>query len=138
MTPNADYGGTAARWQEFARKLMDDLCPICGERFGENPREHVACLLLSPSQVGATTPNADYVGTLSEEFPGLLREALRARKITQAEFAKRIERTEKHVSQVLNGNAGTSLNEWDAWALALGLRFKIQMVALPPNSRLEP
>lgn len=49
MTHNADYDGTAARWQEFARKLMDDLCPICGERFGENPREHVACLLLSPN-----------------------------------------------------------------------------------------
>ena len=50
MTQNADYEGTAARWQEFARKLMDDLCPICGERFGENPREHVACLLLSPKR----------------------------------------------------------------------------------------
>jgi hypothetical protein len=56
MTQNADYEGTAARWQEFARKLMDDLCPICGERFGENPREHVACLLLSHNGSSGSGP----------------------------------------------------------------------------------
>ena len=54
----------------------------------------------------------------------LIRSALDEQGLTQAEFAKRIGRTEKHVSQVLTGRAGTA--EFDYWALVLGFRFVVE------------
>lgn len=46
--------------------------------------------------------------------------------ITQAELARRIGRTTKHVNQVLNGKAGSF--ELDYWAFALGMKFEIALV----------
>lgn len=54
----------------------------------------------------------------------LIRAAIDDLGLTQAEFARRIGRTEKHVSQVLNGKAGTA--EFDYWALVLGFRFVVE------------
>ena len=51
----------------------------------------------------------------------LIRERLADLGLTQAEFARRIGRTEKHVSRVLNGYSGTA--EMDYWALVLGFEF---------------
>lgn len=48
--------------------------------------------------------------------------------LTQAEFAKMIGRTEKHVSQVMTGKAGTV--ELDYWAFVLGKKFVIRMIPL--------
>lgn len=45
--------------------------------------------------------------------------------ITQAELARRIGRTPKHVNLVLNGKVGTG--ELDYWAFVLGLRFAVTL-----------
>lgn len=45
--------------------------------------------------------------------------------ITQAELARRIGRTPKHVNQVFRGKAGTG--ELDYWAFVLGLRFVVTL-----------
>jgi predicted transcriptional regulator len=58
----------------------------------------------------------------------LIRDILSARGLSQATFAKMIGRTEKHVSQVLTGKAGTA--ELDYWAFVLGYRFVIDMEEL--------
>jgi transcriptional regulator with XRE-family HTH domain len=48
--------------------------------------------------------------------------------ITQAELARRIGRTAKHVNQVFRGKAGTG--ELDYWAFVLGARFVVTLEAL--------
>ena len=55
----------------------------------------------------------------------LIKVALKERGITQAQLAKMIGRTEKHVSAVLNGKAGTA--ELDYWAFVLGVHFVVVM-----------
>ncbi len=55
----------------------------------------------------------------------LLREHMTANGITQAQLARLIGRTEKHVSQVFNGKAGTG--ELDYWAFVLGLQFYVAL-----------
>lgn len=53
----------------------------------------------------------------------LIRQHLAECGITQAQLAKMIGRTEKHVSRVLTGQAGTA--ELDYWAFVLGLEFEV-------------
>ena len=55
----------------------------------------------------------------------LIRWLLNEKGLTQATFAKMIGRTEKHVSQVLTGKAGTA--EMDYWACVLGHRFVVNL-----------
>ena len=55
----------------------------------------------------------------------LIRERLGDLKMKQAELAKHIGRSEKHVSRVLNGHAGTA--ELDYWAFVLGCEFHVEM-----------
>jgi transcriptional regulator with XRE-family HTH domain len=49
--------------------------------------------------------------------------------ITQAELARRIGRTPKHVNLVLNEKAGTG--ELDYWAFVLGARFVVTLEPTP-------
>jgi len=66
----------------------------------------------------------------------LIRERLSDLEMTQAQFAERIGRTQKHVSRVLNGYAGTA--ELDYWALVLGCEFNVTMTrSTPPIIRNE-
>jgi transcriptional regulator with XRE-family HTH domain len=57
----------------------------------------------------------------------LIRQRLADLGMTQSEMAKRIGRTEKHVSRVLTGKAGTA--ELDYWALVLDIRFVVSAIA---------
>jgi len=54
-----------------------------------------------------------------------------AHSITQAELARLIGRTPKHVNQVLNGKAGTG--ELDYWAFVLGMRYEVKLVWRDPE-----
>lgn len=54
----------------------------------------------------------------------LVKAALSEQGISQARFAEMIGRTEKHVSRVLTGKAGTA--ELDYWALVLGFSFHVE------------
>ena len=56
----------------------------------------------------------------------LILAALEEDGLTQAEFARRLGRTQKHVSQVLTGKAGT--HELDYWAWVLGRQFVVDLV----------
>jgi len=62
------------------------------------------------------------------KMAALLLEYMNDQDITQAELARRIGRTPKHVNQVVHGKAGTG--ELDYWAFVLGLRFDVTLVPL--------
>lgn len=57
----------------------------------------------------------------------LLADHMQAQNVTQADLARMIGRSAKHVNQVLNGNAGT--HELDYWAWVLGLEFHVTLTA---------
>lgn len=65
---------------------------------------------------------------VTQRMADLLMEHMAAIGITQAELARRIGRTPKHVNQVVHGKSGTG--ELDYWAFVLGLRFDVSLVPL--------
>lgn len=60
-----------------------------------------------------------------EQMVATIRNLMAAQGITQAELARRIGRTPKHVNKVLNGAAGSM--ELDYWLYVLGFRFVISV-----------
>ena len=60
-----------------------------------------------------------------ERMTALLVEHMASNGITQAELARRLGRTPKHVNQVIHGKSGTG--ELDYWAYVLGLRFDVSL-----------
>lgn len=58
----------------------------------------------------------------------LIRVAIDEPYITQTELARRIDRSQKHVSQMLNGKSGLSMDEADRIMAALGWRLAVGMV----------
>lgn len=55
----------------------------------------------------------------------LLRERMEADGVSQADLARMVGRTAKHINQVLNGKAGTT--ELDYWAWCLGLEYHVSI-----------
>lgn len=66
--------------------------------------------------------------TLEEAVGAAVRRALRKDGLSQAEFARRVGMSEKHVSLVLQGKAGATLETLDDWAEALGRRWFVSML----------
>jgi transcriptional regulator with XRE-family HTH domain len=60
-----------------------------------------------------------------EQMVGLIVARMELLGITQAEFARRLGRSPKHVNQVIRGRAGSM--ELDYWAFVLGARFEITL-----------
>lgn len=58
-----------------------------------------------------------------------LRAALEADGISQAEFAREVGASAKHVNQVLNGTATTPIATLEFWAFALGRRWQVDLVS---------
>jgi transcriptional regulator with XRE-family HTH domain len=52
---------------------------------------------------------------------------LQRQGMTQAEFARRVGVTEKHVSRVLTGKNGAAMATLDYWAFVLGCRFVVAL-----------
>lgn len=75
----------------------------------------------------ADEPPIDFRSTRAKQA-ALLVAYMDEHDITQAELARRIGRTPKHVNLVLNGKAGTG--ELDYWAFVLGARFVVTLEAL--------
>ena len=65
---------------------------------------------------------------VTRKMAALLLAYMDAHDITQAELARRVGRTPKHVNQVFMGKAGTG--ELDYWAFVLGARFVVTLEAL--------
>lgn len=65
----------------------------------------------------------DQPTSVQDQIRSLLMAWMADNGITQAELARRIGRTPKHVNQVLNGKAGT--HEYDYWAFVLGARLMV-------------
>jgi transcriptional regulator with XRE-family HTH domain len=59
----------------------------------------------------------------------LIAEAIEADGLTQAEFARRVGASQKHVSQVLTGKAHAYQATLDYWAFVLGRRWSVDLVA---------
>lgn len=57
----------------------------------------------------------------------LLAEAIEEDGLTQAEFARRVGASPKHVNQVLNGKAHAYQATLDYWAFVLGREWKIEL-----------
>jgi transcriptional regulator with XRE-family HTH domain len=57
----------------------------------------------------------------------LLLDALTDAGMTQAEFARRVGVTEKHVSRVMTGKQFASMETLDYWAFVLGRRWHIEL-----------
>jgi len=55
-------------------------------------------------------------------------DALKADGIRQAEFARRVGVSEKHLCKVVAGQAIASPGLLDLWAIALGRRWSIELV----------
>lgn len=60
----------------------------------------------------------------------LIREALDAQGVTQAELARQAGVSPKHVNRVLQAEAGAQLGQLDYWAWLLGLRFDVSLVSM--------
>jgi transcriptional regulator with XRE-family HTH domain len=63
-----------------------------------------------------------------EAMARMIREALEKDGISQAEFARRVGCTQKHVSKVLTHQAHASQTTLDYWAFVLGRRFSVRLV----------
>lgn len=48
--------------------------------------------------------------------------------MTQAEFARRVGVTPKHVNRVFSGNAGAYMATLDYWAFVLGCQWNVELV----------
>jgi transcriptional regulator with XRE-family HTH domain len=66
---------------------------------------------------------------------GLLAEAIEADGLTQAEFARRVGASPKHVNLVLNGKAHAYQATLDYWAFVLGRRWHIDLVRATQTAR---
>ena len=62
-----------------------------------------------------------------EKMAALIAEALAEDGLTQAEFARRVGVSEKHMSQVLTGKTVGRNAALDYWAFALGRRFVVRL-----------
>lgn len=58
----------------------------------------------------------------------LVRKELEEQSITQAEFARQVGVTQKHLSAVLSGKAIARVATLDYWLFALGKRFEVSVV----------
>lgn len=67
----------------------------------------------------------------------LLAEAIEADGLTQAEFARRVGASTKHVNQVLTGKAHAYQATLDYWAFVLGRRWQIDLVEASPSGSSE-
>ena len=76
-------------------------------------------------QEGVTMENDQRL--ISVRMGGKLGEALAADGITQAEFARRVGATPKHVNRVINGHAAASPQLLDYWAYVLGRRWVVSL-----------
>lgn len=63
-----------------------------------------------------------------DQMAACIKAELEARGMTQAAFARLLGRSEKHVSQVMTGRAGSA--EIDYWAFVLDMKFEVRMVPL--------
>lgn len=57
----------------------------------------------------------------------LIAEALEADGLTQAEFAKRVGATTKHVNVVLQGHSYAAMETLDYWAFVLGRHWTVDL-----------
>jgi transcriptional regulator with XRE-family HTH domain len=58
----------------------------------------------------------------------MVRAAIAADGLTQAEFARRVGVTEKHVSRFMTGASFVSMETLDYWAFVLGRHWTIDLV----------
>lgn len=59
----------------------------------------------------------------------MLAEVIEREGLSQAEFARRVGASQKHVSQVLTGKAHAYQATLDYWAFVLGCEWRIDLVA---------
>lgn len=71
------------------------------------------------------SPSPTLTATLMAQ---LIAEAIEADGLTQAEFARRVGASQKHVSQVLTGKAHAYQATLDYWAFVLGRRWSVDLV----------
>lgn len=64
----------------------------------------------------------------------LLAEAIEADGLTQAEFARRVGASTKHVNQVLTGKAHAYQATLDYWAFVLGRGWHIELIEAAHSS----
>lgn len=77
--------------------------------------------------------------TLTAEIMArLIAEAIEEDGLTQAEFARRVGATPKHVCKVLGGSAHAYQATLDYWAFVLGRRWTIDLVPQNGSSRDRP
>lgn len=57
----------------------------------------------------------------------LIRAELEHQGLTQAEFARRVGCSQKHLSLVLNGKAGALAAQLDYWAFVLGCHWTVKL-----------
>lgn len=78
----------------------------------------------------ARKPNPTPARLTLEVMAALISAQLDGQDISQAEFARRVGHTPKHVNTVLNHRQHASVATLDYWAFVLGLRFVVTLVAL--------
>lgn len=63
-----------------------------------------------------------------ETMASLISERLAKLDMSQAEFARKVGASPKHVNLVLNGRSHASLTTLDYWAFVLGMRWSVRLV----------
>jgi len=64
-------------------------------------------------------------GLVQRQMAALLLAHMKANDVTQAELARRVGRSAKHINQVFQGKAGSA--ELDYWAFVLGLEWHVEL-----------
>lgn len=82
------------------------------------------------------------VSSTQMQMAQLLAVELEDAGISQAELARRVGVSAKHMNQVLNGQAGAQQGQLDYWAWILGFCFQVRLVPLaqvdnPANTQGE-
>ncbi len=72
---------------------------------------------------------------LREQMAAMVLSVLDDSGMTQAEFARRVGASTKHVNQVLTGKAHAYQATLDYWVFVLGRRWEIDLVPMDANGR---
>lgn len=71
---------------------------------------------------------------VAERMGRLLAEEVERRGMTQAEFARRVGASAKHVNKVFNGSSTAYMATLDYWAFVLGCRWNVTLEPLEDES----
>lgn len=133
--PDVPNLGDVARVDWDAVERPDLICggfpcqpwSVAGQRKGKDDERW-----LWPEFATVPTPLTTTVPMIltEERMAALIADMLAAQGLTQAEFARRVGVSVKHLNLVLNGKAVARSQALDYWAFVLGYRFEVTLEKL--------